>query len=193
MRPEAGAIECQNGEWISRLLPCVNMNRTLPQVRRRFDPSLCPPPELDTKYIALNVDQWQIHRNSFFPHGSLLEIGCSSYNPPERHSFWRCRRGKWQIKGLTPDCPPDDQLCDFKFDFSSRVSVFHQQGRRFVTFNQRFNQGSKLFFTCVNHFMDQLRGPSEVVCKGKEWVPRPPHCVPLDPLHNECKFLFTSF
>ncbi|KAE9552676.1 hypothetical protein FO519_004118 [Halicephalobus sp. NKZ332] len=185
MRPEAGAIECQNGEWISRLLPCVNVNRTLPQVRRRFDPSLCPPPELDLKYAALNLDQWPLHRNSFFPHGTLLEIGCSSHDPPEKHSFWRCRRGKWQIKGLMPNCPSEDQFCDFKFDFSSRVSVFHQQSRRFVTFNQKFSQGSKLLFTCVNFFMDQLRGSSEVVCKAKgEWIPRLPYCIPLDPLHN---------
>uniref|UniRef100_A0AC34R278 Uncharacterized protein n=1 Tax=Panagrolaimus sp. JU765 TaxID=591449 RepID=A0AC34R278_9BILA len=36
--------------------------------------------------------------------------------------------------------------------------------------------------------MDQLRGSSEIICKGKnEWVPCSPHCVPLDPNHGNAE------
>uniref|UniRef100_A0AC35GSP7 Uncharacterized protein n=1 Tax=Panagrolaimus sp. PS1159 TaxID=55785 RepID=A0AC35GSP7_9BILA len=185
---QAGAIECQNGEWISKLFPCVSLNRTLTtSIKRRPDSRFCPPPILDKKFIALNVENWAQNRNAYFPHGTLLEISCTSFSPVEKATFWKCRRGKWQIKGTTPNCPSVDSLCNYKVDRNARVHVFHVETRQFVVFNQQFGIGSKLLFTCSNHFMDQLRGSSVMECTGKnEWSSSsPPNCVPLDPEHKQ--------
>uniref|UniRef100_A0AC34G484 Sushi domain-containing protein n=1 Tax=Panagrolaimus sp. ES5 TaxID=591445 RepID=A0AC34G484_9BILA len=99
---QAGAVECQNGQWVSRLFPCVSLNRTAATpIRRRSDSRLCPPPILDTKFVALNVENWAQNREAYFPHGTTLEISCTSFSPVEKATFWKCRRGKWQIQGTT--------------------------------------------------------------------------------------------
>lgn len=182
----------------------VAVNRTTLAVRPRADFTLCPPPSLDSKFVAQNVDNWPQHREAFFAHGTVLEIGCTSFSPVEKNAFWKCRRGKWQVKGATPNCPARklphfealenpflsvDNLCTYKVDRSARVQVFHVQTRQFVVFNQQFGIGAKLLFTCADHFMDQLRGSMLMECTGKnEWsYPAPPHCVPLDPDHKRGK------
>uniref|UniRef100_A0A914EJ70 Uncharacterized protein n=1 Tax=Acrobeloides nanus TaxID=290746 RepID=A0A914EJ70_9BILA len=180
---EAGTIECENGEWISSLLPCISGNNTSTRSQSKIDPMLCPAPNLNPIYTVDNLDNWPLYRNSNFPHGTLLLIRCSSYFNPGKFSSWRCRRGKWKTEKL-PTCPKETSLCEYKMDKNARVNVFHEQDRSFVVFNQKFPEGSKLSFTCTNYFMDQLRGQPEIECKNGEWTPRPPHCIPLDPEHK---------
>lgn len=138
-----------------------------------------------------------------YPDGSTLLVKCSANPLPnspqlrfDRFEQWRCRHGKWQVRGRI-QCPKVNitALCEFKFPprmmsmpshlskaaFVARLSVFHEQSRQFVLFNQRFDNGSRLIFSCANHSMDLLRGPPESVCRDGEWLPPPPHCEPLDP------------
>uniref|UniRef100_A0A914H0H2 Sushi domain-containing protein n=1 Tax=Globodera rostochiensis TaxID=31243 RepID=A0A914H0H2_GLORO len=135
----------------------------------------------------LNIDRWQKKDTVVrFPSGTVLLVKCA--NPSnqlrlDRFEQWRCRAGKWQVRNRI-ECPKVEMnsLCDFKFSSASaraRLRVFHQQGRQFVLFNQKFANFSRLLFSCTNHFMDQLRGASESVCRDGEWLPPPPHCVPL--------------
>lgn len=165
----------------------MSLNRSESSVQRRFDTHLCPPPALDSKFVALNVENWTQRREAFFPHGTVLEISCTSFVPVEKTAFWKCRRGRWQVKGHLPRCPAVNELCNYRVDRSARVQVFHIQTRQFVVFNQQFGIGAKLLFTCTNHFMDQLRGTPVMECMGNnEWsAPIPPYCVPLDPEHKK--------
>lgn len=41
--------------------------------------------------------------------------------------------------------------------------------------------------------MEQMRGISKSVCVNGEWVPRTPHCLPLDLTHNQSKKLTIYF
>uniref|UniRef100_A0A183CIA3 Sushi, von Willebrand factor type A, EGF and pentraxin domain-containing protein 1 n=1 Tax=Globodera pallida TaxID=36090 RepID=A0A183CIA3_GLOPA len=144
----------------------------------------------------LNIDRWQKKDTVVrFPSGTALLVKCA--NPSnqlrlDRFEQWRCRAGKWQVRNRI-ECPKVEMnsLCDFKFSSASaraRLRVFHEQGRQYVLFNQKFANSSRLLFSCANHFMDQLRGASESVCRDGEWLPPPPHCVPLQ-LHPAEPFL----
>lgn len=59
-----------------------------------------------------------------------------------------------------------------------------------------FLENSELFFTCVDNFMQQLRGPSSIICRNGSWSSMPPVCINLDPLNKDGifskQFTFTS-
>uniref|UniRef100_A0A915E216 Sushi domain-containing protein n=1 Tax=Ditylenchus dipsaci TaxID=166011 RepID=A0A915E216_9BILA len=196
---QAGAIRCLSGEWHSQLLPCVRYNllqtSSTSAIRTRArDTTLCPSPNLwnKTMFSVHNMDDWQNSAKFSYPHGTILEVKCAHFDTRDKFEHWRCRRGKWHRKNKI-DCPPEHGMCEYKAASktggtaisSSRVNAFHLQGRDFVLFNQKFPSGSILIFSCSNHFMDQLRGFSRIVCENGSWSSQPSFCIPLDPDHTE--------
>ncbi|KAL3104295.1 hypothetical protein niasHS_000004 [Heterodera schachtii] len=142
---------------------------------------------LQYDHQLLNIGRWTDKSTVVrFPSGTALLVKCASPSNQlrlDRFEQWRCRAGKWQVRNRI-ECPKMElsSLCEFKFlsdNAKARLRVFHEQGRQYVLFNQKFANSSRLLFSCSNHFMDQLRGASESVCRDGEWLPPPPHCVPL--------------
>ncbi|KAI6173620.1 Sushi, von Willebrand factor type A, EGF and pentraxin domain-containing protein 1 [Aphelenchoides besseyi] len=176
---EAGAIQCQNGEWISRLLPCITTPNHTTTLDRLADPSLCRAPDLEAELTVTNVENWRsLGRPLTFPHGTLLTVKCVHFDIPGRYEMWRCKRGKWQRKN--PHQCPKTKICEYRVSPISRIRAFHVQNRESVVFNQVFQEGAKLLFSCERNFMEQLRGSSESECMSPPIyfeIDRSPHTI----------------
>lgn len=207
---QAGATQCINGKWHSSLLPCVlfdknhsftighstNSSHYLKIINRNRDGTHCFEPKFNSTYMIQNLDDIASNVNNnnnnnsltsnviSYPHGTFLLIKCKHFDTRGKVEHWRCRRGKWERKNRI-ECFSEIGMCQYKIDLQSRVNVFYKQGRDFVLFNQKFPHNSELIFTCTNNYMEQMRGISKSVCVNGEWVPRTPHCLPLDLTHNQ--------
>uniref|UniRef100_A0A183USG6 Locomotion-related protein Hikaru genki n=1 Tax=Toxocara canis TaxID=6265 RepID=A0A183USG6_TOXCA len=179
---EANAIECANGEWITRLLPCVVTQKQplLPADRR-----ICIAPNIDSSHVVLNVDNFAALKNPRFPHGTVLKVGCAVANAAEedRTVDLRCRRSKWHANGEL-HCRSGADYCEYRVDERAHVHAFSARLKQQITFNQKFSDGSDLAFSCVDFGMQQLRGNAVVTCRNGHWSSKLPKCLPLDPLNR---------
>ncbi|KAI6205224.1 Sushi, von Willebrand factor type A, EGF and pentraxin domain-containing protein 1 [Aphelenchoides besseyi] len=175
-----GAIQCQNGEWISRLLPCITTpNHTTTTVDRLADPSLCRAPDLEAELTVTNVENWRtLGRPLTFPHGTLLTVKCVHFDTPGRYEMWRCKRGKWQRK-KPASMSEDENLRVPSFAHFKNSRISRELDRRGAV-KRAVEEGAKLLFSCERNFMEQLRGSAESECVDGEWKPQIPHCIPLD-------------
>ncbi|KAF7629184.1 hypothetical protein Mgra_00009293 [Meloidogyne graminicola] len=131
-----------------------------------------------------------------FPASTSLLVKCT--NPInqlrlDHFELWKCKNSRWQSYNRI-ECPKVNLSTNCNFEFKpslgytrsrsqniARLTVFHEQSRQYVFFNQNFQNGSRLFFSCANYSMDLLRGPSQSICLNGEWHPPPPYCQHLNP------------
>ncbi|VDK72875.1 unnamed protein product [Litomosoides sigmodontis] len=95
----ANGIECRNGEWFTRLLPCVNAS---PAMFATQSDGMCNMPNLASSYRILNIKNAYVSTTSRFPRGTILKIGCAvGFLIEEARTMeMRCHKGKWVTAGM---------------------------------------------------------------------------------------------
>uniref|UniRef100_A0A915Q664 Uncharacterized protein n=1 Tax=Setaria digitata TaxID=48799 RepID=A0A915Q664_9BILA len=172
---KASAIECRNGEWFTRLLPCLKASAAT--IVTQSD-GMCSIPNLAFSYKILNIKNSHISMKSRFARGTVLKIGCAlGFLPQEERTMeMRCRRGKWFTTDL--------HSCEYRMSEQSNLIAFSAKHRQQITFNQRFADGAELILSCQEFGMQQFMGNAIITCKGGTWIPKMPKCITLDP-HNK--------
>uniref|UniRef100_A0A915C8W8 Locomotion-related protein Hikaru genki n=1 Tax=Parascaris univalens TaxID=6257 RepID=A0A915C8W8_PARUN len=179
---EANAIECNNGEWVTRLLPCVVTQK------QRYPPPdgrICATPHINSSHVVLNIENFAALKKPRFPHGTVLKIGCAVAHAAGEDQLvdLRCRRSKWHASREL-QCRSGVEYCEYRMDERTHVHVFSMKLKQQITFNQKFSDGSDLIFSCVDFGMQQLRGNAVVTCRNGHWSSKLPKCLPLDPLNR---------
>uniref|UniRef100_A0A0N5C0P3 Sushi, von Willebrand factor type A, EGF and pentraxin domain-containing protein 1 n=1 Tax=Strongyloides papillosus TaxID=174720 RepID=A0A0N5C0P3_STREA len=196
---EAGAIECVNTEWVTRLLPCIDdilvqKPRKISQTsdNHYLNTRVCKLPTLNYtiyKIYNINVGKHPLSNDTIFPHGTILLITCSMYGYVSDYkyqtSILKCRRGRWKKPKDMIKCPDIKNTCLYEMDSTANLSVYHVQGKRPVLFNEYFQYLDKLQFTCSNNYLSQIRGVTEITCLRGKWSAPYPRCHILDPLSKD--------
>uniref|UniRef100_A0A0N5A018 Sushi, von Willebrand factor type A, EGF and pentraxin domain-containing protein 1 n=1 Tax=Parastrongyloides trichosuri TaxID=131310 RepID=A0A0N5A018_PARTI len=196
---EAGAIQCINSEWVTRLIPCIdkiliNNNRVSSQTsdNHYLNTRVCKLPALNyTNYKIYNINfgKHTLSPNTIFPHGTILLITCSMYGYVSDFKYQtselKCRRGRWKRPKDIIRCPDIKDTCLYEMDPAANLSVYHVQGKRPVLFNEYFQYLDKLQFTCSNNYLSQIRGVTEVSCLRGKWSAPFPKCHVLNPLNED--------
>ncbi|KAK6112625.1 Protein lev-9 domain protein [Brugia pahangi] len=179
---KANAIECRNGKWFTRLLPCLKASAAAFATQ---SDGMCNMPNLASFYKILNIKNAHVSTKSRFARGTTLKIGCAvGFLIEEAKTMeMRCRKGKWVTAGML-HCYSDVHSCEYRMSEKSHLIAFSSKYRQQITFNQRFIDGTELIFSCQEYGMQQFMGNTVITCRGGTWVPKIPKCITLDP-HNE--------
>uniref|UniRef100_A0A1I7V713 Sushi domain-containing protein n=1 Tax=Loa loa TaxID=7209 RepID=A0A1I7V713_LOALO len=179
---KANAIECRNGEWFTRLLPCVKASATTFVTQ---SDGMCNIPNLASSYKILNIKNAHISTKSRFARGTTLKIGCAvGFLIEEARTMeMRCRRGKWVTAGML-HCYSDVHSCEYRMNERSHLIAFSAKHKQQITFNQRFADGTELIFSCQEYGMQQFMGNAVITCREGTWVPKIPKCITLDPYNK---------
>ncbi|MCP9263096.1 Sushi SCR CCP domain containing protein [Dirofilaria immitis] len=179
---KANAIECRNGEWFTRLLPCIKASAA-PFVTQ-FD-GMCSMPDLASSYQILNIRNSHVSTKSRFARGTTLKLGCAMgfLIEDDKTMEMRCRKGKWITAGMLR-CHSDINSCEYRISAKSHLIAFSSKHRQQITFNQRFADGTELIFSCQKFGMQQFMGNAAITCRGGIWVPKIPKCITLDPFNE---------
>ncbi|VDN02323.1 unnamed protein product [Thelazia callipaeda] len=175
---DANGIECLNGEWFTRLLPCVQPSDA--QLNKQTD-GMCTMPNLASFYRVFNIENPVISNKSRFAPGSTLKVGCAVgfLMDNDRMMQLRCIRSKWVTTSML-HCHSDTQSCEYRVSEQSYLIAFSVKHKQQITFNQRFVDGTELIFSCQEYGMQQLKGSDVIRCRGGTWIPKIPKCIVLD-------------
>ncbi|GMT03427.1 hypothetical protein PENTCL1PPCAC_25601 [Pristionchus entomophagus] len=147
-----------------------------------FIHSMCgPPPPFGIGMRVFNMENYVRAEHIAFPHGTILEVGCSVSSTGRSITEYRCDDGDWEHDEPVA-CEYGGAPCSFVASSRTSLVTFDEQRQQIVHFNQMFNDGARLRFRCANIGTQKLKGRHESVCSDGVWNSNPPVCVDLDPL-----------
>ncbi|GMT33354.1 hypothetical protein PFISCL1PPCAC_24651, partial [Pristionchus fissidentatus] len=145
-----------------------------------FIHSMCgPPPEFGRGMRVFNMENYVRNGNAAFPHGTVLEIGCSVSSAGRSFTEYRCEDGDWEHDELV-ECSYGGAPCSFVKSSKSSLVTFDEQRQQIVHFNQMFSDGARLLYRCTNIGTQKLKGRADSVCSDGVWNSNTPICVDLD-------------